>query len=147
MVNFTGVFTILATMAWIAFAEPSRIDTAKRAAETTHIGEIAFYDVGGVEGTCGHTDSDSYPAVSMSYDLFKKNGRTNCDQWMHITNPANGESAYGRVRNYCDGCGAEYDLDLSRSLFQSLAGSEGLSIGRIYGIEWNFEPIGFQPPN
>ena len=82
---------------------------------------------------------------------------------MHITNTANGKSAYGKVRDECPGCGS-YDIgehprapsafvsallltpslacaDMSPSLFKELG---SLDTG-VLKVSWHYENKDFEP--
>ncbi|KZT05084.1 uncharacterized protein LAESUDRAFT_656468, partial [Laetiporus sulphureus 93-53] len=96
-----------------------------------------YYDTG--TGACGYTDSNNDPVVAISH-LIYGNGE-HCNQWIQITNQANGKAQYGKMRDKCEGC-AEYNLDLSPSLFESLGAD--LSQGVIH-IDWQFMDKGFSP--
>ncbi|KAL4250303.1 Plant Cell Wall Expansin [Abortiporus biennis] len=142
MVQLAATFSVLAAMFNAVVATPLNQNVpAKRAGEVTHSGQATYFEVG--LGACGHTDSNSYPVVAISSQIYGSGG--NCNQWLHITNKDNGHTAYGQVRDECPGCG-EYSIDLSPSLFTSLA-SGGLNEGVLPNIQWNYEPVGFSPPN
>ncbi|KAG2351699.1 RlpA-like double-psi beta-barrel-protein domain-containing protein-containing protein [Suillus spraguei] len=81
---------------------------------TTHTGEGTWFEVG--TGACGYTDTDR-----------------NCNQWIYITNTANGQTAYGKTRDECESCGSG-DLDMSPGLFEELS---TLDTGEI-PISWHF---------
>jgi len=100
-------------------------------------GNATYYETG--TGACGYTDSDSDPIVAISHLIYGDGG--NCNQWIQITNPANGQSQYGKVRDECEGCG-QHDIDLSPSLFQSLG--EDLSGGR-FNVDWHYMDKNFSP--
>ncbi|TFY66990.1 hypothetical protein EVJ58_g1915 [Rhodofomes roseus] len=100
-------------------------------------GNATYYETG--TGACGYTDSDSDPIVAISHLIYGDGG--NCNQWIQITNPSNGQTQYGHVRDECEGC-AQYDIDLSSSLFQSLG--EDLSVGR-FEVTWHYMDKDFSP--
>ncbi|KAH9921657.1 RlpA-like double-psi beta-barrel-protein domain-containing protein-containing protein [Fomitopsis serialis] len=100
-------------------------------------GDATYFETG--TGACGYTDNDSDPIVAISHLIYGEGG--NCNQWIQITNPANGQSQYGQVRDECEGCG-QYNIDLSPSLFQSLG--EDLSVGR-FGVDWHYMDKNFSP--
>jgi len=118
------------------FAAPITVDTVM-SKRTTRDGRATYYETG--TGACGYTDNNSDPIVAISHLIYGNGG--NCDQWMEITNTANGKTQYGRTRDECQGCG-QYDIDLSPSLFQSL-GAE-LSQG-VLQVEWHFMDKDFSP--
>jgi len=89
-------------------------------------------------GACGFTDTSSDPIVAISSQRWA-NG-VNCNQWMMITNTANGKTAYGRTRDECPSCGAD-SIDMSPALFQQLG---SLSTG-VLQVTWDFEPMGWAP--
>ncbi|KAI0931050.1 hypothetical protein AcW1_001455 [Taiwanofungus camphoratus] len=105
----------------------------------THDGRATWFypDV----GACGYTDTDSDPIVAISHLIYGSGG--NCNQWIQITNTANGVSRYGQTRDECEGCGQD-DIDLSPSLFQSLGAD--LSVG-VLQVVWHFKNVDFSPPN
>ncbi|KAI0725545.1 RlpA-like double-psi beta-barrel-protein domain-containing protein-containing protein [Fomitopsis betulina] len=100
-------------------------------------GDGTYYDTG--TGACGYTDSNNDPIVAISHVIYGDG--ESCNQWVQITNPANGKSQYGQVRDECEGC-AQDDLDMSPSLFQSLG--EDLSVGR-FQIEWHYMDKDWSP--
>ncbi|KII86657.1 hypothetical protein PLICRDRAFT_113446 [Plicaturopsis crispa FD-325 SS-3] len=103
---------------------------------TTHSGRGTWFDVG--LGNCGYTDQNSDPILAISTDIYGSGG--NCNQWVHITNLANGKSAWGKTRDSCPSCGSG-DLDMSPSLFQQLG---SLDTG-VLSISWHFENKNFSP--
>ncbi|KZT67878.1 hypothetical protein DAEQUDRAFT_728653 [Daedalea quercina L-15889] len=100
-------------------------------------GDATYYETG--TGACGYTDNDSDPILAISHLVYGDGGR--CNQWIQITNPANGKSQYGQIRDECEGCG-QNDIDLSPSLFQSLG--EDLSVGR-FTVDWHYMGKDFSP--
>ncbi|EPS96079.1 hypothetical protein FOMPIDRAFT_92838 [Fomitopsis schrenkii] len=100
-------------------------------------GSGTYYDTG--TGACGYTDNNNDPIVAISHLIYGDGG--SCNQWVQITNPANGKSQYGHVRDECEGCG-QNDLDMSPSLFQSLG--ESLSVGR-FPITWHYMDKNWSP--
>ncbi|KAH9894316.1 RlpA-like double-psi beta-barrel-protein domain-containing protein-containing protein [Cubamyces lactineus] len=103
----------------------------------THSGRGTFFNVG--LGACGKHNVNSDHIVAISSSIFGSGG--NCEQFMEITNTANGKTAFGLVRDACPGCGAG-DIDMSPSLFQSLGAS--LDQG-VIKVSWHFKPKGFHP--
>ncbi|RPD62758.1 hypothetical protein L226DRAFT_323248 [Lentinus tigrinus ALCF2SS1-7] len=125
-------FLILA-FALVCSVLASPINLEKR---ITHSGRGTWFDVG--LGACGKTNVNSDKIVAISSAIYGSGG--NCEQWMHITNTANGKSAYGKVRDECPGCGA-YDIDMSPSLFQELG---SLDTG-VLKVSWHYENKDFEP--
>ncbi|KZT10252.1 uncharacterized protein LAESUDRAFT_734785 [Laetiporus sulphureus 93-53] len=103
----------------------------------THDGKATWYNVG--LGACGYTDTDNKPIVAISHLIYGSGG--NCNQWIAITNKANGVTKYGQTRDECMGCG-QSDIDLSPSLFESL----GADLGKgVLQVEWHFENKAWSP--
>ncbi|TCD63246.1 hypothetical protein EIP91_005802 [Steccherinum ochraceum] len=102
----------------------------------THTGRGTWFDVG--LGACGYHNVNSDPIIAISSDIYGSGG--NCNQWITLTNTANGKVASGKVRDECPGCG-QYDLDLSPSLFQKLG---NLDTGVLH-ISWHYEAKGWSP--
>ncbi|KAF9236492.1 RlpA-like double-psi beta-barrel-protein domain-containing protein-containing protein [Melanogaster broomeanus] len=103
---------------------------------TTHYGRGTWFNVG--EGACGDWNVNSDSIVAISAQIYGSGG--NCGQWVHVTNTANGKSAYGLTRDECESCGAG-DLDMSPGLFEQIG---DLSTG-VLSISWNFEAMGWSP--
>ncbi|RDX50289.1 hypothetical protein OH76DRAFT_467221 [Lentinus brumalis] len=125
-------FFILA-LALVCSVLASPINLEKR---VTHTGRGTWFDVG--LGACGKTNVNSDKIVAISSAIYGSGG--NCEQWMHITNTANGKSAYGLVRDECPGCGAG-DIDMSPSLFEELG---SLDTG-VLKVSWHYENKDFEP--
>ncbi|TFK86861.1 hypothetical protein K466DRAFT_491971 [Polyporus arcularius HHB13444] len=125
-------FFILA-LALVCSVLASPINLEKR---ITHTGRGTWFDVG--LGACGKTNVNSDKIVAISSAIYGSGG--NCEQWMHITNTANGKSAYGLVRDECPGCGAS-DIDMSPSLFEELG---SLDTG-VLKVSWHYENKDFEP--
>ncbi|KAL0961379.1 hypothetical protein HGRIS_006333 [Hohenbuehelia grisea] len=89
---------------------------------------------------CGGKDKDSDLLVAMSTTFFRNNKGVNCNQYVRLTNTANGKVTYARMRDSCVGCGYN-DLDMSPATFKKLA---PLSQG-IVKIKWNFMKKGWKP--
>ncbi|KAJ6525280.1 RlpA-like double-psi beta-barrel-protein domain-containing protein-containing protein [Mycena vulgaris] len=130
--------------AMLAFAAPlqgnataTESDLDKR---ITHVGRGTWYNPSAGQGNCGYWDSDSSPIVAISKARYDANGGANCNQWVAITNTANGKLAYGKTRDSCESCDTS-SLDMSPSLFQKIS---TLSTGQIT-ISWNFMPAGWTP--
>ncbi|KAI0755277.1 RlpA-like double-psi beta-barrel-protein domain-containing protein-containing protein [Daedaleopsis nitida] len=102
----------------------------------THSGRGTWFNVG--LGACGKHNVDSDKIVAISSNIYGSGG--NCDQWMQITNTANGKKAYGKVRDECPGCGSS-DLDMSPSLFQELG---SLDTG-VLKVSWHYMNKDFEP--
>ncbi|EIN12799.1 hypothetical protein PUNSTDRAFT_97678 [Punctularia strigosozonata HHB-11173 SS5] len=131
---FLALFAfVMATFASPVAPNVTVVDLDKR---ITHTGRGTYFYVG--LGNCGYTDVDSSPIVAISTERYGSGG--NCNQWIHITNTANGKTAYGKTRDSCPGCG-ENDLDMSPSLFEQLG---SLDTG-VLKIEWHFEAKGWSP--
>jgi len=128
--------TIICVLISFVFAAPIEVRTAISKRDI-YDGQATYYETG--QGACGYTDSDSDPVVAVSQSIYGGGGY--CDRWMQITNTANGQSQYGKIRDECEGCG-RYDIDLSSSLFQSLGAD--LSQGMLQ-VEWDFMDKDFSP--
>ncbi|KAI0041728.1 hypothetical protein FA95DRAFT_1565074 [Auriscalpium vulgare] len=111
------------------------VDVAKR---TTHTGRGTWFYPG--LGHCGGTNSNSDHIVAMSESFYDANGGTNCWQYVHVKNKANGKSVYAQMVDSCPGCGYD-DLDMSPSAFEAIG---SLSTG-VLSISWNFQPKGWKP--
>lgn len=104
------------------------VDVEKR---QTYTGRGTWFHPG--EGNCGQWNTDNDPIVAISLSRYNSNNGANCNQWLKITNTANGNTASAYVRDSCPGCGWN-DLDMSPSLFSQLA---DLSVGELQ-ISWYF---------
>ncbi|TFY80911.1 hypothetical protein EWM64_g3100 [Hericium alpestre] len=124
------LFSLLA--ATIAAPIPNEDASGVLEKRITHSGRATWFQPG--LGNCGHTDNENDPVVAMSLSFYDNNGGSNCDQWLTITNTANGKTAKGWVRDSCPGCGY-YDLDLSPAVFKQLG---SLDTG-VLPIQWHFE--------
>ncbi|KAI0786875.1 Non-catalytic module family EXPN protein [Abortiporus biennis] len=123
---FTSAFPITITDLPTAHLE-KRVD---------HTGRGTWFDVG--LGACGFTDVDSSHIVAISHEVYGSGG--NCNQWMHITNNANGKSVYALTRDECMGCGSN-DVDLSPSAFSSIG---NLDTG-VLDVTWHYMAKGWSP--
>ncbi|KAJ7195462.1 RlpA-like double-psi beta-barrel-protein domain-containing protein-containing protein [Mycena pura] len=99
----------------------------------THTGRGTWYHPSDGTGNCGFNDKDSSPVVAISQERYNDNNGANCNQWIQITNTANGKVAYGKTRDSCPSCDTS-SLDMSPSLFEELA---PLSVG-VLKISWHF---------
>ncbi|KAJ3480850.1 hypothetical protein NLI96_g8068 [Meripilus lineatus] len=108
----------------------------KRAGEITHTG-ISFFGPAGL-GACGFVDTDNDLIVGISTLIFGTGG--NCNQFMQVTNIANGKSVIVRTRDSCTGCGRD-DIVLSRSAFASIG---DINLGEL-NVQWHFEAKDFTP--
>ncbi|KAJ7442610.1 RlpA-like double-psi beta-barrel-protein domain-containing protein-containing protein [Mycena latifolia] len=127
----------------LAFAAPLQEGNATLSdldKRITHVGRGTWYYPSAGEGNCGYWDSDSSPVVAISKARYDANGGANCNQWIAITNTANGKFAYGKTRDSCESCDTS-SLDMSPSLFQKLA---SLNTGEIT-ISWHFQAAGWAP--
>ncbi|KAJ6621843.1 RlpA-like double-psi beta-barrel-protein domain-containing protein-containing protein [Mycena sp. CBHHK59/15] len=104
----------------------------------THVGRGTWFEVGW--GNCGYHDVNSSPIVAISKARYDANGGANCNQWIQITNTANGKVAYGKTRDSCESCDTS-SLDMSPSLFQKLS---TLNTGEIK-ISWHFMSASWSP--
>ncbi|KAJ7134797.1 RlpA-like double-psi beta-barrel-protein domain-containing protein-containing protein [Mycena epipterygia] len=138
-----AILCVLFFCAMLTFAAPLQQGNAtlpnldKR---VTHVGRGTWYNPSAGEGNCGFFDSDSSPVVAISKERYDANGGENCNQWIAITNTANGKVAYGKTRDSCQSCDTS-SLDMSPSLFEELA---PLSTG-VLKISWHFEAKGWSP--
>ncbi|CAK5284062.1 unnamed protein product, partial [Mycena citricolor] len=107
---------------------------------TTHVGRGTWYHPNADQGNCGYWDQDSSPVVAISLQRYNANNGDNCNQWIEITNTANGKVAYGQTRDSCVSCD-ESSLDMSPSLFEQLA---PLSTGELR-ISWHFMNAAWSP--
>ncbi|CCM05937.1 uncharacterized protein FIBRA_08176 [Fibroporia radiculosa] len=137
MSRLTAISLALCALVVSVSASPVTASTAVLDKRTTHTGRGTWFDVG--LGACGYENVNSDPIVAISHDIYGGGG--NCNQWIHITNTANGVSAYGQTRDECMGCDATA-IDMSPSLFESLGAD--LSVG-VLTVEWNFMNKGFDP--
>ncbi|OCB88255.1 hypothetical protein A7U60_g4661 [Sanghuangporus baumii] len=102
----------------------------------THTGKGTWYYPG--LGNCGYTDSSSDDVVAIAKSRYGSGG--NCNQWIAITNTANGKTVYGKTRDSCPSC-ADGDLDLSPAVFSQIA---DLDTG-VISISWNFMSKSWSP--
>nr|GAT60102.1 predicted protein [Mycena chlorophos] len=123
----------------IALATPLPVPLALER-RVTHVGRGTWYNPSDNEGNCGYWDSDSSPVVAISLARYDANNGANCNQWIQITNTANGKVAYGKTRDSCVSCDTS-SLDMSPSLFEELA---PLSTGEIT-ISWHFMNADWSP--
>ncbi|EPQ50991.1 hypothetical protein GLOTRDRAFT_133317 [Gloeophyllum trabeum ATCC 11539] len=132
-----ALFTTVVASVLAAFASPVPAEDATTLEKrVTHSGRGTWFDVG--LGACGEYNVNSDHIVAISAARWGTGA--NCGQWIHITNTANGKSAYGLTRDQCPGCGVD-DLDLSPSLFQEL----GTLDQGVLSISWHFENKAFSP--
>ncbi|EMD40119.1 expansin-like protein [Gelatoporia subvermispora B] len=136
MSPFTVFFAILCALVCSVFATPVPSDTTTLEKRITHTGRGTWFDVG--LGACGYNNVNSDKIIAISSDIYGSGG--NCNQYIHVTNKANGKSAWGQTRDECPGCGAT-DLDMSPSLFEELG---SLDTG-VLDIEWHFENKDWSP--
>ncbi|KAF7299603.1 hypothetical protein HMN09_00965700 [Mycena chlorophos] len=154
MFCYAAVFALW--LVQIALATPLPVPQALER-RVTHVGRGTWYDPSGSEGNCGYWDSDSSPVVAISLARYDANNGANCNQaslssspservsfprqqWIQITNTANGKVAYGKTRDSCVSCDTS-SLDMSPSLFEELA---PLSTGEIT-ISWHFMNADWSP--
>ncbi|KAJ7147138.1 RlpA-like double-psi beta-barrel-protein domain-containing protein-containing protein [Mycena crocata] len=127
----------------LSFAAPLQHDNTTLVEldkRVTHTGRGTWYHSNVGTGNCGYKDSDSSPVVAISKARYDANRGANCNQWIQITNKANGKVAYGKTRDSCESCDTS-SLDMSPGLFQKLS---TLSTGEIT-ISWHFMSAGWSP--
>ncbi|KAJ7245021.1 RlpA-like double-psi beta-barrel-protein domain-containing protein-containing protein [Mycena haematopus] len=127
----------------LAFAVPlqqGNVTLAELGKRITHVGRGTWYSPSVNEGNCGYRDSDSSPVVAISLARYDANNGANCNQWIEITNTANGKTAYGKTRDSCVSCNTS-SLDMSPSLFEEIS---TLATGEIT-ISWHFMAAGWSP--
>ncbi|KAH9852758.1 RlpA-like double-psi beta-barrel-protein domain-containing protein-containing protein [Lenzites betulinus] len=94
-------------------------------------GDGTFFNPGGAFGACGSVEQDSDFVVALSADQYA--GGANCFRRVSIS--FQGHQVSATVEDLCPGC-ASGSIDMSPVVFQELA---ALSVGRLHGVEWNFE--------
>ncbi|KAG1822569.1 RlpA-like double-psi beta-barrel-protein domain-containing protein-containing protein [Suillus subaureus] len=125
MYRLTTILITLCTFFFTVLAAPLRLNGILLIALT----KGTWFETG--TGACGYTDSDDDPIVAISAEIYGSGG--NCNQWIHITNTDNGQTAYGKTRDECESCGSG-SLDMSPGLFEELS---TLDTGEI-PISWHF---------
>lgn len=104
---------------------------------TAYSGDLTYYTTG--VGSCGITNTRGDAVVALSVPMMANGGNPNtnpkCGSQISIRHPASGHTVQATVADTCEGC-AMYDIDVSESLFASLAG--GLSAGRV-AVDWDFQ--------
>ncbi|KAK7048534.1 RlpA-like double-psi beta-barrel-protein domain-containing protein-containing protein [Favolaschia claudopus] len=134
-------FVVLFVCLAFAFAAPLQGNTTVELDKRiTHVGRGTWYNPSADQGNCGYWDSDSSMVVAISKARYDANNGANCNQWIAITNTANGKTAYGKTRDSCQSCDTS-SLDMSPALFQKIA---ALSTGEIK-ISWHFQAQGWSP--
>ncbi|KDR82366.1 hypothetical protein GALMADRAFT_133997 [Galerina marginata CBS 339.88] len=111
------------------------VDVQRR---VTHVGRGTWFYPG--LGNCGKVNTSQDLILAIGKQLYDRNGGGNCDQYVQITNVANGKVAYGLTRDSCQSCG-DNDIDMSPALFQKLA---PLSTGLLQ-VSWNFMNKSWKP--
>ncbi|KAF8171982.1 Non-catalytic module family EXPN protein [Mycena galopus ATCC 62051] len=140
MYRSTIVFVFSCITLAFAASLPRNATVEELDKRVTHVGRGTWYNPSAGEGNCGHWDSDSSPVVAISIERYDANNGGNCNQWIEITNTANGKTAYGKTRDSCQSCGTS-DLDMSPSLFKEIS---TLATGEIT-ISWHFMNTGWSP--
>ncbi|KAF8171978.1 expansin family protein [Mycena galopus ATCC 62051] len=140
MSRSTIVFVFSCITLVLAASLPSNATVAELDKRITHVGRGTWYDPSAGEGNCGYWDSDSSPVVAIGIARYDANNGGNCNQWIEITNTANGKTAYGKTRDSCESCGTS-DLDMSPSLFEEIS---TLATGEIT-ISWHFMNANWSP--
>ncbi|KAH7913975.1 RlpA-like double-psi beta-barrel-protein domain-containing protein-containing protein [Hygrophoropsis aurantiaca] len=126
------LFIILFASLFMALAAPMPLDVSSSpdlAKRVTHTGRGTWFDVG--LGACGENNVNSDSIVAISSAIYGNGG--NCGQYVHVTNTANGKSAYGMTRDECPSCSSG-SLDMSPGLFEQIG---DLGTG-VLEISWNF---------
>ncbi|KAH7926484.1 hypothetical protein BV22DRAFT_1009043 [Leucogyrophana mollusca] len=133
------LFITLCASLLMALAAPTPLDVTPPsvlAKRVTHTGRGTWFNVG--LGACGETNVNSDPIVAISSAIYGSGG--NCGQWVHVTNTANGKSAYGMTRDECPSCSSG-SLDMSPGLFEQIG---DLDTG-VLEISWNFMSKDWSP--
>ncbi|KAJ7069660.1 RlpA-like double-psi beta-barrel-protein domain-containing protein-containing protein [Mycena amicta] len=133
----TTIPVVLALIMQLVVAAPLSMDIEKR---VTHVGRGTWYHPSDDQGNCGYWDKDSSPVVAISKQRYDDNNGANCNQWIQITNEANGKVAYGKTRDSCVSCDTS-SLDMSPSLFEKIS---TLATGEIK-ISWHFMSPSWTP--
>ncbi|EGN98056.1 hypothetical protein SERLA73DRAFT_182923 [Serpula lacrymans var. lacrymans S7.3] len=128
MYSFALFFITLCMSLVATFAAPIDVNSTLEK-RITHWGRGTWFNVG--LGACGEYNVNSDPIVAISSDIYGSGG--NCGQWVHVTNTATGQSAYGMTRDECPSCAAG-SLDMSPGLFEQIG---DLNTG-VLSISWNF---------
>ncbi|KAJ7021585.1 RlpA-like double-psi beta-barrel-protein domain-containing protein-containing protein [Mycena alexandri] len=131
---------VLFICAMLSLAAPLQGNSTTLVSRVTHTGRGTWYDPSGSEGNCGYWDSDSEPVVAIGIGRYNANHGANCNQWVEITNTANGKTAYGKTRDSCESCDTS-SLDMSPALFKEIS---TLATGEIT-ISWHFMAAGWSP--
>ncbi|PCH42884.1 hypothetical protein WOLCODRAFT_138096 [Wolfiporia cocos MD-104 SS10] len=136
MFRLPATFLALCALVSASYALPIR-ENATLSKRNANDGRATHYEVG--LGACGSNDVDSESVLAISR-LIYGNGEY-CNQWLQITNTANGNVKYGQMRDRCESCG-QNDIDLSPSLFEALGAD--LNQG-VLQVEWHFMDKGWSP--
>ncbi|KAH8168862.1 hypothetical protein LIA77_10988 [Sarocladium implicatum] len=95
---------------------------------TAHSSSLTYFHP--ALGACGLTHSDTSPIAAISATLYDRT--SSYGRWILVHGPAGSEHV--QVADRCVSC-AEWDLDVSPSVFERVAGS--LDVGRTQGSwEW-----------
>jgi hypothetical protein len=80
----------------------------------TYRAQGTYFDVG--LGNCGWHNVNSDLIVAISKDRYDDANGSNCGQYIHITNTANGHTTWVKTVDSCPGCGYN-DLGMRRAVF------------------------------
>ncbi|KAJ3480849.1 hypothetical protein NLI96_g8070 [Meripilus lineatus] len=129
-----GSALLLQNVAALAIGAPFEVE--KRASLITHTG-ISYWGHAGL-GACGFVNKDSDHIVGISSLVFGTGG--NCNQWMEVTNVANGKTVLVQTRDSCEDCGRD-DILLSPSAFAAIG---DINLG-VLNVQWHFKAKDFTP--
>jgi len=137
--NFSTAFVILVSVI-VALGSPLPASNGTETLDRriTHTGRGTWYYPG--LGNCGEWNTNSDLIVAIGKALYDRNGGGNCNQYMEITDTANGKTAYGKTVDSCQSCG-DNDIDMSPTLFQEFADT---SVG-VIEVSWHFMSQGWTP--
>jgi len=129
---FASILVTLAAPAEVNTEAAAPVEEHQLKKRVTHIGDATYYEPG--LGGCGWVNGTSDYILAIALNRAYDANKSNCGQWMRITNPVNGKSAWGQVVDFCVGCKYD-DVDLSPTLFDLIANRDQ---GRLK-VEWHFE--------
>ncbi|KAF8904119.1 RlpA-like double-psi beta-barrel-protein domain-containing protein-containing protein [Gymnopilus junonius] len=130
---FTSVLLALASPVPVVNRELVNIE-----ARLTRVGRGTWYYPG--LGNCGDWNTSSDLILAIGKGLYDRNGGGNCNQYVQITNTANGKTAIGLTKDSCQSCG-DNDIDMSPALFEKL-GSLSTSVLK---VSWHFMNKDWKP--
>ena len=91
--------------------------------------------------SCGFVNNEADAVIALHTDMMKNGANPNhnplCGKTITIFNPKTRTTFHAKIVDTCAGCTSVYNIDVSPSLFKTVAPDGD---GKVSGIQWGFDP-------